>query len=96
MKTPSGHLAIKVDEYGVATEASGSTAFTVTSNPQCEGMPMLVKEVSDEETIAGQPASSCAGALATNDARAYTMSQDTGGIRFSINEETRPYASQSV
>eukprot|EP00959_Pyramimonas_sp_CCMP1952_P128755 2692648-Pyramimonas_sp.AAC.1 len=26
MRTPSGHLAIKVDEYEIATEASGSTA----------------------------------------------------------------------
>eukprot|EP00959_Pyramimonas_sp_CCMP1952_P240912 5035101-Pyramimonas_sp.AAC.1 len=31
MKTSSGHLAIKVDEYGVAAEADGSTAPTLSS-----------------------------------------------------------------
>eukprot|EP00959_Pyramimonas_sp_CCMP1952_P274099 5729584-Pyramimonas_sp.AAC.1 len=44
LKTPSGHLAIKVDDYGVAIGDHGSTAFTVTANLQCEYMPLLVME----------------------------------------------------
>eukprot|EP00959_Pyramimonas_sp_CCMP1952_P099769 2086181-Pyramimonas_sp.AAC.1 len=68
MKTPSGHLAIKVDEYGVATEDNGSTAFTATANPHCEDTPPLVKEAADAEPAAGQPASSSAGAPAASDA----------------------------
>eukprot|EP00959_Pyramimonas_sp_CCMP1952_P002752 56885-Pyramimonas_sp.AAC.1 len=96
MKTPSLHLAIKVDEYGDATEANGSTASTVTANPQCEEMPMLVKEVADAEPNAGQPASSNAGAPAASDARAFMMSQDSRGIRFSTNEESLSYAIQSL
>eukprot|EP00959_Pyramimonas_sp_CCMP1952_P265465 5550895-Pyramimonas_sp.AAC.1 len=68
MKTPSGHWATQVDEYGVATEDNGSTAFTVTANPLCEDTPLLVKEVADVEPTAGQPASSSAGALAIGDA----------------------------
>eukprot|EP00959_Pyramimonas_sp_CCMP1952_P067776 1414596-Pyramimonas_sp.AAC.1 len=47
MKTPSGRLAIKVDEHGVATEDNGSTAFTVAANPVCEEAPVLVEEVAD-------------------------------------------------
>eukprot|EP00959_Pyramimonas_sp_CCMP1952_P295846 6188307-Pyramimonas_sp.AAC.1 len=39
IKTPAGHLAIKVDEYGVATEANGSRAFTVTANPHARKHP---------------------------------------------------------
>eukprot|EP00959_Pyramimonas_sp_CCMP1952_P446334 9345132-Pyramimonas_sp.AAC.1 len=83
-KTPSGHLAIKVDEYGAAAEDNGSMAFTITANPHCE------------EPTAWQLASRSAGAPATNDARAYMMSLDTKGIRFSINEETFAYAIQSL
>eukprot|EP00959_Pyramimonas_sp_CCMP1952_P080295 1678149-Pyramimonas_sp.AAC.1 len=59
-------------------------------------MPLLVKEAADVELPAGQPASSSAGAPAISDARAYTMSQDTKGIRFSINEETFSYTIQSL
>eukprot|EP00959_Pyramimonas_sp_CCMP1952_P088740 1856790-Pyramimonas_sp.AAC.1 len=33
MKTPSGHLAFKADEYGTATEDKGSMSFTITANP---------------------------------------------------------------
>eukprot|EP00959_Pyramimonas_sp_CCMP1952_P431909 9045409-Pyramimonas_sp.AAC.1 len=58
MKTPSGHLAIKVDEYGVAAEDNGSMAFTATANPHCEGAPLLVKEAAGAEPTAVQPASS--------------------------------------
>eukprot|EP00959_Pyramimonas_sp_CCMP1952_P317351 6642011-Pyramimonas_sp.AAC.1 len=68
MKTPPGHPAIKVDEYGVATEENGSTAFTITANPHCEDAPLLVKEATDAEPTAGQPASSSAGTPATSDA----------------------------
>eukprot|EP00959_Pyramimonas_sp_CCMP1952_P096339 2014049-Pyramimonas_sp.AAC.1 len=35
--TPSGHLAIKVDEYDVATEADGATAFTIAAKPKFDG-----------------------------------------------------------
>eukprot|EP00959_Pyramimonas_sp_CCMP1952_P299514 6264623-Pyramimonas_sp.AAC.1 len=54
VKTPSGHLAIKVGEYGVAAEADGATAFTVAANPQSEGGPVLIEEAADMEPIAGQ------------------------------------------
>eukprot|EP00959_Pyramimonas_sp_CCMP1952_P348820 7308219-Pyramimonas_sp.AAC.1 len=47
MKTPSGHLAIKVDECGVATEDNGSTPFTIIANLRCEDTPLLVKEAAD-------------------------------------------------
>eukprot|EP00959_Pyramimonas_sp_CCMP1952_P192362 4022293-Pyramimonas_sp.AAC.1 len=87
MQTPSGHLAIKVDEHGVATEANCSTAFTAAAHPQCEEIPMLIKEVADVEPTAGHPASSNAGAPATSDARKYMMSQDARGISFPINED---------
>eukprot|EP00959_Pyramimonas_sp_CCMP1952_P282005 5894172-Pyramimonas_sp.AAC.1 len=95
MTTPPGRPAFMVDEYGVATEASGSTALTLTANPQCEEMPMLVKEVADAEPTAEQPASSSVGTPATSDARAYMMSQDTGGILFSISEEAFSYTIHS-
>eukprot|EP00959_Pyramimonas_sp_CCMP1952_P162602 3399598-Pyramimonas_sp.AAC.1 len=89
-------MAIKVDECGVAAEDAGSTAFTVTANPHCEDMPLLVKGAADAEPTAGHPASSSAGAPATgDDAGAHMMSQDTKGIRFSINKETLAYAIQS-
>eukprot|EP00959_Pyramimonas_sp_CCMP1952_P304135 6365417-Pyramimonas_sp.AAC.1 len=58
MKTPSGHLALKVDEYGAATEDKGSMPFTITADPQCEDDPLLVKEASDPEPAAGIPAMS--------------------------------------
>eukprot|EP00959_Pyramimonas_sp_CCMP1952_P050924 1063823-Pyramimonas_sp.AAC.1 len=41
MKTPSGHLALKVDEYGAATEDKGPLSFTITANPHCEDDPFL-------------------------------------------------------
>eukprot|EP00959_Pyramimonas_sp_CCMP1952_P370806 7765947-Pyramimonas_sp.AAC.1 len=41
MKTPSGHLAIKVDEYGAATEEKGSMAVALAANPHCEDAPSL-------------------------------------------------------
>eukprot|EP00959_Pyramimonas_sp_CCMP1952_P441834 9249587-Pyramimonas_sp.AAC.1 len=47
MKTPSGHLALKVDEYGTATEDEWSVSFTITANPPCEDDPLLVKEAPD-------------------------------------------------
>eukprot|EP00959_Pyramimonas_sp_CCMP1952_P370057 7750210-Pyramimonas_sp.AAC.2 len=36
MEMPSVHLALKVDEYGAATENKGTKSFTSTANPQCE------------------------------------------------------------
>eukprot|EP00959_Pyramimonas_sp_CCMP1952_P157028 3283852-Pyramimonas_sp.AAC.1 len=72
MKTPSGHLALKADEYEMATEDQGSMSFTIAANPQCEEASLLVKEVSDPEPIAGAPA--------VNDAHEYMMSQDMKGI----------------
>eukprot|EP00959_Pyramimonas_sp_CCMP1952_P337615 7070049-Pyramimonas_sp.AAC.1 len=69
MKTPSGHLALKADEYEMATGDDGSMSFTITANPQCEEAPLFVKEVSGPEPIAGTPA--------VHDAHAYMMSQDT-------------------
>eukprot|EP00959_Pyramimonas_sp_CCMP1952_P439537 9201785-Pyramimonas_sp.AAC.1 len=47
MKTPSEHLAMKVDECGVATEADGSTAVTITTNLLCQEMPVPIKETTD-------------------------------------------------
>eukprot|EP00959_Pyramimonas_sp_CCMP1952_P383654 8040144-Pyramimonas_sp.AAC.2 len=41
MKTPPGHLALKVDEYGAATEDKRSMPFTISANPQCEDDPLL-------------------------------------------------------
>eukprot|EP00959_Pyramimonas_sp_CCMP1952_P004343 91305-Pyramimonas_sp.AAC.1 len=79
-KTPAGHLALKVGECGAAAEDKGSMSFTSAANPQCEDDPLLVRGVSDPEPAAGAPA--------VGDAHAYTMSQDTKGISFSINEET--------
>eukprot|EP00959_Pyramimonas_sp_CCMP1952_P283996 5936424-Pyramimonas_sp.AAC.1 len=35
METPSGHLALKVDECGAATEDKGSRLFTIPANPHC-------------------------------------------------------------
>eukprot|EP00959_Pyramimonas_sp_CCMP1952_P452931 9467406-Pyramimonas_sp.AAC.1 len=55
MKTPSGHLELKVDEYGAATEDKKSMLFTITANPQYEGDPLLVKESADTEPAAGTP-----------------------------------------
>eukprot|EP00959_Pyramimonas_sp_CCMP1952_P022549 474150-Pyramimonas_sp.AAC.1 len=88
MKTPSGHLALKVDEYGTATEGKGSVSFNITANPQCEDAPLLVKEAADTEPETGAPAMS--------DAHAYMMPQDTTGISFSINEETFAFTIQSL
>eukprot|EP00959_Pyramimonas_sp_CCMP1952_P426341 8929707-Pyramimonas_sp.AAC.1 len=88
MKTPSGHLALKADEYEMATEDQRSMSFTITTNPQCEEAPLLVKVVSGPEPIAGAPA--------VNDAHAYMMSQDTKGISFSINNETFTFTIQSL
>eukprot|EP00959_Pyramimonas_sp_CCMP1952_P389330 8158034-Pyramimonas_sp.AAC.1 len=39
MKTPSGHLAIEVDECGVAAEDRGPMAFSIAANPHCEDVP---------------------------------------------------------
>eukprot|EP00959_Pyramimonas_sp_CCMP1952_P409555 8582942-Pyramimonas_sp.AAC.1 len=41
MKTPSGHLALEVDEYGADTEDRGSMSFTITADPQCEDDPFV-------------------------------------------------------
>eukprot|EP00959_Pyramimonas_sp_CCMP1952_P379133 7941622-Pyramimonas_sp.AAC.1 len=41
MTTPSGHLALKVDEYGAAAEDKRSMSFTITANPHCEDAPLL-------------------------------------------------------
>eukprot|EP00959_Pyramimonas_sp_CCMP1952_P083852 1753586-Pyramimonas_sp.AAC.1 len=79
MKTPPGHLALKVDEYGAATEDKGSMPLTIPANPQCEDDPLLVEEASDPEPAAGAPA--------RNDAHTYMMFQDTKGICSSINED---------
>eukprot|EP00959_Pyramimonas_sp_CCMP1952_P301622 6310798-Pyramimonas_sp.AAC.1 len=70
----------------MATEDQGSMSFTITANPQCEEAPLLVKEVSDPEPIAGEPA--------VSDAHAYMMSQDTKGITFSINDEAFAFTIQ--
>eukprot|EP00959_Pyramimonas_sp_CCMP1952_P387206 8114867-Pyramimonas_sp.AAC.1 len=80
METPSGHLVLKVDEYGAAAEDKRSMSFTKTANPQCEGDPLLVKEAAGAEPAAGTPAMS--------DAHTDMMSQDTKSISFSINEDT--------
>eukprot|EP00959_Pyramimonas_sp_CCMP1952_P144666 3027726-Pyramimonas_sp.AAC.1 len=87
MKTPSGHLALKVDEYGAATEDKRSVSFTIMANSHCEDAPLLVKEAAGAEPAAGQPALYSAGTPAMSDARAYMMSQNAKGISFSINEE---------
>eukprot|EP00959_Pyramimonas_sp_CCMP1952_P254896 5323621-Pyramimonas_sp.AAC.1 len=63
-------------------------SFTITANPQREEAPLLVKEVSDREPIAGAPAA--------NGAHAYTMSQVTRGISFCINDETLTFTIQSL
>eukprot|EP00959_Pyramimonas_sp_CCMP1952_P429276 8990839-Pyramimonas_sp.AAC.1 len=88
MKTPSGHLALKVDECGAATEDKGSMSLIITTNPHCEDAPLVVEEAADAELVAGRPASSSAGAPAMSDSHACMMSQDTRGICFSINDET--------
>eukprot|EP00959_Pyramimonas_sp_CCMP1952_P283201 5919849-Pyramimonas_sp.AAC.1 len=41
MKTLSGHLALKAEEYGTPTEDKASMSFTITANPQCEDDPLL-------------------------------------------------------
>eukprot|EP00959_Pyramimonas_sp_CCMP1952_P036990 774134-Pyramimonas_sp.AAC.1 len=56
VKTPSGHLALKVDEYGTATEDEESMSLTITASPQCEDDPLLVKEAPGPEPAAGTPA----------------------------------------
>eukprot|EP00959_Pyramimonas_sp_CCMP1952_P346110 7249168-Pyramimonas_sp.AAC.1 len=56
MDTPSGHLALKVDEYGAAAEDRRSMSFTSAARPHCEDTPLLVKEADDAEPVAGQPA----------------------------------------
>eukprot|EP00959_Pyramimonas_sp_CCMP1952_P233515 4880599-Pyramimonas_sp.AAC.1 len=96
MKTPSGHLALQVDEYGSAAEDKRSMSFTSTANPHCEDAPLLVKEAAGTEPVAGQPASSSAGTPAMSDAHAHMMSQDTKGISFAINEETLPSTIKSL
>eukprot|EP00959_Pyramimonas_sp_CCMP1952_P010959 229529-Pyramimonas_sp.AAC.1 len=88
MKTPSGHLALKADEYEMSTEDQGPMSFTITANPQREQAPLLVKEASDPEPIAGTPA--------VNDDHAYMMPQGTKGIIFSFNGETFPSTIQSL
>eukprot|EP00959_Pyramimonas_sp_CCMP1952_P178841 3738578-Pyramimonas_sp.AAC.1 len=51
MKTPSGHLALKADEYGTAVEDKGSMSLTISANPQREDDPLLV----EEDLIQSQP-----------------------------------------
>eukprot|EP00959_Pyramimonas_sp_CCMP1952_P370813 7766048-Pyramimonas_sp.AAC.1 len=96
IKTPPRHLAVTVDESGVATEADGSAVLTIAASPRCEETPVLIKETADMEPSAGRPASSNAAPPAPMDAHAYMMSQDTRGISHSINEETPAYAIQSM
>eukprot|EP00959_Pyramimonas_sp_CCMP1952_P461968 9482462-Pyramimonas_sp.AAC.2 len=88
MNTPSGHLALKVDECGAAAEDKRPMLFTSAAHPQCEDDPLLVKEAADAEPAAGAPAMS--------DAHAYMMSQDTKGISLSISEETLAFTIQSL
>eukprot|EP00959_Pyramimonas_sp_CCMP1952_P215747 4512696-Pyramimonas_sp.AAC.1 len=88
VQTLSGHLALKADEYEMATQDQGSMSFTIAANPQREEAPLLVKEASDPEPIAGAPA--------VHDAHAYMVSQDTKGISFSIHEETLAFTIQSL
>eukprot|EP00959_Pyramimonas_sp_CCMP1952_P180565 3775432-Pyramimonas_sp.AAC.1 len=86
MKTPPGHLALKVDECGAATEDKRLMSFVIAANPHCEVAPLLVEEAVGAEPVPGQPASSSVGAPAMSDAHTCMMSQDTKGISFSINE----------
>eukprot|EP00959_Pyramimonas_sp_CCMP1952_P109530 2290966-Pyramimonas_sp.AAC.1 len=88
MKTLSGHLALKVDEYGAAAEDTRSMSFTIAANPECEGDPLLVEEAPNTEPAAGT--------LALSDAHTYMMSPDNKGIIFSIAEETFAYTTQSL
>eukprot|EP00959_Pyramimonas_sp_CCMP1952_P296215 6196331-Pyramimonas_sp.AAC.1 len=53
MNTPSGHLALKADEYGAAAEDKRSMSFTIAAHPQCEDALLLVKEAADTEPAAG-------------------------------------------
>eukprot|EP00959_Pyramimonas_sp_CCMP1952_P019630 414784-Pyramimonas_sp.AAC.1 len=95
MKTPPGHLALKVDEYGAATEDKRSMSLTIAAKPHGENAALFVKEAPGTEPAAGQPALSSAGAPAKrSDAHAFMMSQETRGISLSINEETRAVAIQ--
>eukprot|EP00959_Pyramimonas_sp_CCMP1952_P423490 8870845-Pyramimonas_sp.AAC.1 len=86
MKTPSGHLALKVDECGTLTKDKGPMSFTIAAKRQDD--PLLVKEASDPEPSARTPA--------VSDAHTYTMSQDTKGISISINEETFAFTIESL
>eukprot|EP00959_Pyramimonas_sp_CCMP1952_P372894 7808798-Pyramimonas_sp.AAC.1 len=70
MKAPSGHLALKVEECGAATEDKRSISFTITANPRCEDAPLLVKEAPDTKPVARQPASSSAGTPSMSDVHA--------------------------
>eukprot|EP00959_Pyramimonas_sp_CCMP1952_P440144 9214792-Pyramimonas_sp.AAC.1 len=87
---PSGHLAIKVDECGVATEDNGPVAFIITANPRCEETVLLAKR----QLMQSQQQGSLHRASATSGAHTYMMSQDTKGIRPSINEELCAYTIQ--
>eukprot|EP00959_Pyramimonas_sp_CCMP1952_P269573 5635683-Pyramimonas_sp.AAC.1 len=69
-----------LDEHGEVTEADGSTVSTITANPQCEETLVFIKETAGVEPIAGQPASSSAGAPAPNDARTCIAPQDAKGM----------------
>eukprot|EP00959_Pyramimonas_sp_CCMP1952_P152318 3186712-Pyramimonas_sp.AAC.1 len=53
MKTPSGHLALKVDEFGTATEDKRSMSVIIAADPRCEDAPLLVEEAADAEPVAG-------------------------------------------
>eukprot|EP00959_Pyramimonas_sp_CCMP1952_P030507 639568-Pyramimonas_sp.AAC.1 len=63
-------------------------SIAITANPQCEDGSLLVKEASDPEPTAGTPA--------VSDVHASMMSQDTGGISFSVEEETLAFTIQSL
>eukprot|EP00959_Pyramimonas_sp_CCMP1952_P252940 5283956-Pyramimonas_sp.AAC.1 len=80
MKTPSGHLALKVDECGAAAEYKRSMSFCLTANPHWEDAPLLVKEAAGAEPAAGQAALCNAGTPALSDAHTYMVSQDAKGL----------------
>eukprot|EP00959_Pyramimonas_sp_CCMP1952_P109346 2287229-Pyramimonas_sp.AAC.1 len=82
MKTPPGHLALKVDEYGAAAEDKEAVSFTITANPQREDDPLLVKEASDPDPVAGTPAASDAHAYDVTEYQGHPLFHQRGDVRF--------------
>eukprot|EP00959_Pyramimonas_sp_CCMP1952_P423272 8866116-Pyramimonas_sp.AAC.1 len=82
MKTPSGHLAREVDEYGTAAKDKGSMSCTITANPRCEDDPLLVKEASDPEPATGTPAMSDAHTYDVTGDPGHQLLHQRGDVRF--------------